>query len=97
MAEIIWSKQANNDYWENIEYLLKEWTEKEAVNFISITEALLETIEQKPKAFKKFNYKKNIHSVPVTKEINLFYQVSRNKVELLRFWNNYRDPKKLKI
>ena len=31
--EIIWSVDAKLDYDENIEYLLKEWTEELAVNF----------------------------------------------------------------
>ncbi|NOQ75628.1 MAG: type II toxin-antitoxin system RelE/ParE family toxin [Crocinitomix sp.] len=95
MIELIWSKPAQIDYWENIEFLLDEWTESEASAFIFKTDALLQIIKESPKTFRRFNYKQNIHTVPVTKEINLFYQVRKDKVELLRFWNNHQDPKKL--
>ena len=34
MINIIWSEQAKQTYFENIDYLLAEWTEKVAVDFI---------------------------------------------------------------
>ena len=97
MNELIWSKPAQIEYWKNIDFLLKHWTEKEAIEFITKTEGILEIIIENPRTFRKFNYRKNIHTVPITKEINLFYQVKKDKIELLRFWNNYQDPKKLDL
>ena len=32
--ELIWSDFAKADYWENIDYLLEEWTKKDALHFI---------------------------------------------------------------
>lgn len=97
MRQIVWSKPAQVDYWSNIDFLIDKWTETEALNFIFKTDTILEVISENPKAFKKFNYKRNIHVVPVTKEINLFYMVRKDTIELLRFWNNYQNPQKLNL
>ncbi|MCF6352030.1 MAG: hypothetical protein L3J06_03370 [Cyclobacteriaceae bacterium] len=48
--EIIWSDDAKLDYDENIEYLLKEWSEKSAANF-KRSGSSLETTENKSKLF----------------------------------------------
>lgn len=97
MRQIVWSKPAQVDYWSNIDFLIDKWTETEALNFIFKTETILDVISENPKAFQKFNYKRNIHVVPVTKEINLFYMVRKDRIELLRFWNNYQNPQKLNL
>jgi plasmid stabilization system protein ParE len=34
MRQIRWNRLASQDYYDNIDYLLKNWTEKEAQNFI---------------------------------------------------------------
>lgn len=97
MAQINWSNLAKNDYWDNIDYLLKEWTEKEAVNFIEKVDVVLQIISISPKTFQKSGYK-NIHFVPVTPQITLYYRIqNKSTVELVRFWNNYQNPKKLKV
>lgn len=33
MAQIIWTERSKLDYWDNIEYLEREWTEKEIIRF----------------------------------------------------------------
>ena len=41
MRAIIWAKEAEFDYSANIDYLLKEWTINEALEFINKAEELL--------------------------------------------------------
>jgi hypothetical protein len=43
--------------------------------------------------FKSTDYK-NIFEVRVLKQITLYYHFENNKIELLRFWNNYQDISK---
>lgn len=38
---IFWSELAKIDYWNNIEYLEKEWTHAEVYNFIDKTDELI--------------------------------------------------------
>lgn len=97
MATIHWSVLAKEDYWDNIDYLLSEWTQEEALNFISKVDEYLNIISKKPKTFKSTGYK-NVHVVPIVAQISLFYRiVDKNNVELVRFWNNFKNPEKLKL
>ncbi|HKL34347.1 MAG TPA: type II toxin-antitoxin system RelE/ParE family toxin [Tangfeifania sp.] len=34
MRKIVWNNKARLDFYENIDYLLENWSEKEAQNFI---------------------------------------------------------------
>ncbi|MEO9258229.1 MAG: hypothetical protein ABI207_07600 [Crocinitomicaceae bacterium] len=67
--KIIWSKLAEIDFEENLNYLNDEWDEKVVLDFTIETERIFKIIFQKPTTFKK--YRKNIHQVPITKHITL--------------------------
>ena len=58
------------------------------------TNEVLSSLLQENVVFKSTNYK-NIFEVIVIKQITLFYEVKEENIILLRFWNNYQDPKKL--
>lgn len=89
--EIIWSPEAQHDYWENIQYLLDEFSVEVAQEFIITVEQYLGTISQNPKAFQKLGFK-NIRSVPIVPKISLYYRETKNEIELLRFFNNLQHP-----
>lgn len=93
---IVWSDFALADFESNILFLSDEWNEQVIQDFTSETERILNIISKTPKAFPKHN-NQNIHSVPITKHITLFYDVKINEIQLLRFWNNYQNPKKMKL
>nr|WP_315223921.1 type II toxin-antitoxin system RelE/ParE family toxin [uncultured Flavobacterium sp.] len=96
MVEIIWTEIAKIDYWINIEYLEREWTLQDVYNFMDKTDDLFDLLTKQNLIFKPTKYKE-VYYVPITKQITLYYKVSKNhKIELLRFWNTYQNPKKLK-
>jgi len=91
MRKVIWNPLAREDYFQNIDYLLREWTEKEAQTFIDKVSDILFLLNKGNVEFQKTN-RKNIHRCVITKQISLFYQIRDDKtVVLLRFWNNYKD------
>lgn len=97
MHSIDWSALAKKDYWDNIDYILLQWSHKEAINFIEEVENILLIISRNPKTFQSCNYKKT-HQVPINPQITLYYRIKNKKiVELIRFWNNYQNPRKLKL
>jgi hypothetical protein len=97
MMQTIWTKIAKIDYWKNIEYLESEWTLQDVYNFIDKTDDLILLITNQNLIFKSTNYKDVFH-VPITKQITLYYRILEdNKIELLRFWNTYQNPEKLKL
>jgi plasmid stabilization system protein ParE len=51
MYKVIWSEPAKDDYWQNIDYLLENWTEIVAIKFIEAVERNLRIIAKDPRSF----------------------------------------------
>lgn len=97
MRKIIWTNEAESDYSDNIDYLLKEWTIIEAEEFINKAEELLYHLETGKIKCKTSKFK-GVRECVVCKQITLFYRLNENNnIELLKFWNNHKDKKKLRL
>ena len=96
MVNIIWTDLAIDDFSENIYYLEKEWTEKEVIRFNKKIEETLEKLSRENILFKPTEYK-NVFQIVIIKQITLFYEVKGDDIFLLRFWNNYQNPDKLRL
>ena len=96
MVNIIWTDLAIDDVSENIYYLEKEWTEKEVIRFNKKIEETLEKLPRENILFKPTEYK-NVFQIVIIKQITLFYEVKGDDIFLLRFWNNYQNPDKLRL
>lgn len=94
--KIIASQLANNTYLQNIEFVEKRWTKKEAIHFINKVSEVIDILKVTPYVFQKWEKDKNIHKITIVKQITLYYQVNHKNVELLIFWNNLQDPNKIK-
>jgi hypothetical protein len=95
--KVFWTGEAEQTFNDNIAYLELKWTETVIANFINKTEEAISVIKANPQLFPRINKKKNIHKCLVVKQISLYYKVLDNRIYLLTFWNNYQNPKKLKI
>ncbi|HKL72531.1 MAG TPA: type II toxin-antitoxin system RelE/ParE family toxin [Marinilabiliaceae bacterium] len=97
MRTIIWTDLALSDYHENIDYLLQRWSEKEALSFVKDVEIILFDLKKGNIEFKESSYK-SIKECVIRKQVSLYYRlIDKNKIELLRFWNNYQDDKELRF
>lgn len=97
MRRIIWNKVAKSDYFKNIEYLLKNWSEKEVQKFIDEVRHIEFILKKGNVDFQEIGYRGVKHEV-VRKQITLFYKINDiSEVEFLRFWNNHKDIKKLRL
>ena len=94
--KISWTPQAKISYFNIIEYLQEEWTDKEIKKFAHKTEVILKLISKNPKVFIRSG-KKDIHKGFITKQISLYYKIEKEGVVLLTFWNNSQSPDKLRI
>ena len=97
MRTVLWNKMAKLDYYQNIDYLLREWTKKEA-------QAFIDEVYEKEFILKQGNIEfqdtdmKGVKRCTICKQITLFYRIIDSKtIELLRFWNNYQDNKTLRL
>lgn len=95
MRTIHWNKLAKLDYFENIDYLILNWSEKEAQNFINKVFEIESELEKGIIDFQETDLK-NIRRCVINKHISLFYKIIDEKnIEFLRFWNNLQNPEKL--
>lgn len=92
---IVWSEPARESYWHNIDYLLENWTEIQADNFVGEVNRILDIISKNPRAFAKTEHR-NVRSALIVKQITLYYHIKDKKtIELVYFWNNHQNPKRL--
>jgi hypothetical protein len=97
MRTIHWNKLAVLDYYDNIDYLLQEWSEKEAQEFVDEVYNTEYILKQGNVDFQKTDMPE-IKRCVICKQISLFYRIIDAKnIEFLRFWNNYQDNRKLRL
>jgi plasmid stabilization system protein ParE len=97
MMKVIWSPKAEETFSQNIDYLEENWNIAVIENFLQKTEEALDIISKHPLTFPLVSKKKRIHKYLVVSQISLYYQVSKTQISLIIFWNNYQNPKKLRL
>lgn len=97
MRKITWNKEAKSDYFENIDFLFENWSEKEVQKFIDEVRHVENLLKKGNVDFRETSYR-GIKRVVLRKQITLFYKIkSISEVEFLRFWNNHQDIKRLRF
>lgn len=97
MRTVFWNRLAESDYFQIIDHILINWGETSAQNFIDQVDKIESMLELGNIDFEPTN-RKNIKRCVISKQITLFYKTyGDDTVELLRFWNNYQDKRKLNL
>jgi hypothetical protein len=94
---IFWTQAADESFAENISYLRSEWNETVITDFLEKTDAALISIEKNPLLFPAVNNRKVFRKCLISKQVSLYYKIKKDRIDLITFWNNYQDPKKLKF
>ncbi len=95
MRKISWNLLAKLDYFENIDFLLENWSEKEAQQFINEVNHIEFILKQGNVDFQQTDFEV-VKRVVIRKQITLFYRtIDNNHIEFLRFWNNNKNIDKL--
>jgi plasmid stabilization system protein ParE len=94
---ILWSKEAEITFENNLDYLEKEWNARTILQFINRTDDILNKISHNPKLFPQYRKRDNIHKCVITHQISVYYKVNRDSITLITFWNSYQDYKKMKF
>jgi plasmid stabilization system protein ParE len=98
--KVSWTLKALESYISNIRYLETKWTEREVKKFITTVEKKIKNLSSQPGIGSARNKKqRNIRHTVIHKRVSLIYRYKpvKKEVELLRFWNTYQNPKKLKV
>jgi plasmid stabilization system protein ParE len=91
---VIWSPTARLTYYQTLEYLDENWTEKELAAFINRTEEVISHICENPLLY-PYSKESDTHKCVVVKQVSLFYRIKTTDIELLVFWDNRQDPARL--
>ncbi len=94
--KIEWTLLSKNYYWQNIEYLETQWTEKEVLNFIQKVEYSLNLLAKGNMIFAKSDYE-NTYKMVILRQITIYYSIENETIYLLRFWNTFQDLSNFKL
>ena len=97
--DIIWSAKARITFFKVLDYLEKNWSQREIIQFYNRTEIVLRTIKLNPEIFPISQKYKQTRKALIDKNNSFFYKVDseNNKIYLLTFFDNRQNPKHLKI
>jgi len=97
--KVIWTPKALQSYFKIFNFLNERWTKKEVENFVNQTDKIIEQIAENPKMFVATGKRKNVRKGFVNNLVTLFYKVypRKKEIELLRFYDNRQDPKRMKL
>ncbi len=92
--EIYWSKRADKKFDEIIDYLLANWNEQVAQEFIKRVYDFLDILVDFPEIGTIERKKNVIRGFTIVKQISIFYIVDKNKIIILNFFGTRQDPLK---
>ena len=95
--KIVWSKRASFKFDQIISYLIDEWGEKSAKQFIGRVFDFLEIFSEFPEIGSVENKEKNIRGFTIVKQVNIYYRIKGDTIILILFFDNRQNPKKKKI
>jgi len=91
--KIHWTPNALDELAQTIEYLQKNFTEKELSKLALKIEETVQLISQNPELFQKSDTK-DIRRVVILKFNIMYYRVQDNKIQILSFFSNRQNPNK---
>ncbi len=92
--EVIWSFEAAKRSDQVIKYLLEEWSEKEAINFLETLKGFEELVSNFPELYPLSQKKKGYRKAVILKQISILYSVKRNSILVHTLFDNRQDPKR---
>ncbi len=94
--KIEWSETARLTYSEELEFIYVKWGNKEVEKFMILSDDFLNTLSTgvfEGKSARKGTLKTSV----ISRQTSVYYKVDKlnDRIELISFWNNKRNPKKL--
>jgi plasmid stabilization system protein ParE len=83
--EIVWSKTADKDLYEMVEYAEANWSDPAFRAFINNIFALIDLLAEFPEMGVSENPRKQLRSYLISKNCRLFYRIADEKIILLSF------------
>lgn len=96
--KVIWTPEAKETFNANIDFLLAEWGDKVTSDFLDRVDEVILNIKSNPRLYPVVKKEDQVHRCVVVKQISIYYRVvSNQQIDLITFWNNFKNPESLKI
>ncbi|PQJ74191.1 type II toxin-antitoxin system RelE/ParE family toxin [Polaribacter gangjinensis] len=95
--EINFTTSANISFEDEIDFIFRKWNLDEVEKFINLVDDFIINLSKNPYLGKKSN-KRAIRVFVISKQTTIIYKVYEdlNKIDIIYFWNNKRNPKEMK-
>ncbi|MDF1548237.1 MAG: type II toxin-antitoxin system RelE/ParE family toxin [Bacteroidales bacterium] len=95
--KINWMPRAVESFFKIGDFLEETFGEKQTDKFIEQVRITIERIEKQPYMYRSTKKNKLVRKGFVNKNVSMFYLVKKqkNEIDLIEFWDNRQDPKKL--
>ena len=95
--QIIWSNRSKQTLGAIRLHIRTHFTTKEELEFVNQVIQTIQSINTFPKGFPEWKKPKHARKAVIHPHSTLFYRIqSKKRVELLLFWDNRNNPKKIK-
>ena len=91
--EITWTPEAEKTHNSVVDYLKRDWSEKEVIRFIEKVNNIVEHISRHPLVY-PIAGKEDVREAVITKHNILLYRIAGQKIFLLYFWDTRKNPAK---
>jgi plasmid stabilization system protein ParE len=94
--KLFWSNEAVNNLESILDYLQKQWSQKDVNNFKIQLKKQLDLILKFPKLFPKSDYNPRLRKAVLSKQTTIFYEISGRRINLVYLFNNRQNIQKIK-
>jgi plasmid stabilization system protein ParE len=91
VKKVFWTPDAERTFGNIIDFILVKWTGKEVKKFTAATTKVIKQMAKNPEMFVS-SESQQIRKAVITKHNSLYYQVKKDSIHLLIFWDNRKDP-----
>jgi len=94
--KIFWTDEAINNLEDILDYLLKNWTQREIDNFKSRLSKQIRLMQQNPNLFPVSKYNSRLRRAVLSKQTTVFYEVSGQIIYLVYLFNTNQAIERIK-
>ncbi|PTB96002.1 type II toxin-antitoxin system RelE/ParE family toxin [Marivirga lumbricoides] len=94
---IEWSPRARQDYLKLLDYLADKWGNKTVNKFNNRLQSILKLISEMPDLYPSSDKRKQVRRCVISKQTSLYYQIKKDKIELITMFDNRQNPTKKKL
>ncbi len=85
---IYWTERSISDSFAIKKYLQRDFSQKEIDNFYKLLESFEKVVITFPKLYPKSSTNKNIHRAVLSKQLSVFYSLTKGRINILAVLDN---------